>query len=442
MLRLVELHVRKYRDLVDGGPLRFGPGPVFLLGPNGSGKTTLLELIGVLLGDDLGPLFKEEDAVELSWVLEAESKHGPAPVYLSQTLSISKPIAATAATAQSMLTEIDGAQKREWKNSLQFSSQRKSTDGPTIELAHDVSPKFNSDLELASTHEWPDRATDSSFLPNLFLHLGRVSADTPAANEQITEISEWIALFLHVLAKTSRFEEALEAFQFIVGGRPDQKVASAQSFVNGTPANPAALFGVPHWPRALIRWDLTVPIDALKTNDDPLYQMLLRLLGAERIELHPRLSSDNGRGRRVWHGFELYVHWGGGAIHHHSQLSFGQKRLIAMVWNLGYSAPVPLLTDEMTNGLHAGWVQAIIDHIGPRQGFHAVQNPLLLDRYGPGEQAEDIAGRFVICTVVTAERGRQWRWRSPTPEECERLWQAYIAGYQHLSELLISEGLW
>ena len=72
MLRLVELHVRKFRDLVDGGPLRFGPGPVFLLGPNGSGKTTLLELIGVLLGDDLGPLFKEEDAVELSWVLEAE----------------------------------------------------------------------------------------------------------------------------------------------------------------------------------------------------------------------------------------------------------------------------------------------------------------------------------------------------------------------------------
>ncbi|MBK7759014.1 MAG: AAA family ATPase, partial [Deltaproteobacteria bacterium] len=74
MLRLVELHVRKFRDLVDGGPLRFGPGPVFLLGPNGSGKTTLLELIGVLLGDDLGPLFKEEDAVELSWVLEAEGE--------------------------------------------------------------------------------------------------------------------------------------------------------------------------------------------------------------------------------------------------------------------------------------------------------------------------------------------------------------------------------
>jgi hypothetical protein len=88
-------------------------------------------------------------------------------------------------------------------------------------------------------------------------------------------------------------------------------------------------------------------------------------------------------------------------MHHHSELSFGQKRLIALIWRMGVGVNLPLLTDEMTNGLHAGWVQAIIDHLGPRQGFHAVQNPLLLDRYGPGEGPEEIAGRFVICTVET-----------------------------------------
>jgi hypothetical protein len=156
----------------------------------------------------------------------------------------------------------------------------------------------------------------------------------------------------------------------------------------------------------------------------------------------PDFSPTTGAAAAAGAGSISTFAWGGGALHHHSELSFGQRRLIALIWRMGVGVNLPLLTDEMTNGLHAGWVQAIIDHLGPRQGFHAVQNPLLLDRYGPGEGPEEIAGRFVICTVEPGERGRQWRWRSPTSVECERLWAAYIAGYQHLSELLISEGLW
>lgn len=445
MLRLVELHVRKYRDLVDGGPLRFGPGPVFLLGPNGSGKTTLLELIGVLLRDDLSPLFGEDGAVELSWVLEAEGEGElRAPVFLIQNLNVT----AQTTPQQSMRPDDDSqpgnldANKREWRYSAQLCSDREHFDGPAIEVAPGVSPEFKPEINFEPVNGWPDRASDGSYLANLFLRFGFSRARDTKSTERITDFSRQIRPILRGIARSRRFSEATEPFEHIVGAHPDQEVAWAQSLENATPEWPAALFGAPGWAEPLIRWDLTTPIRDDTITIDPLYSLLLQLLGAEKIELHPRLISDNGRGRRFWRGFDLYVHWGGGAKHHHSELSFGQKRLIALIWHLGVAGRGPLITDEMTNGLHAGWVQAIIDHIGPRQGFHAVQNPLLLDRYGPGEGPEEIAGRFVLCTVETAERGRQWRWRSPTPEECERLWQAYIAGYQHLSELLISEGLW
>lgn len=439
MLRLVELHVRKYRDLVDGGPLRFGPGPVFLLGPNGSGKTTLLELIALLLMDDLRPLFEEREPVEMSWILETDSEPGQPPVYLRQILSISEP---AAPAAQYNETELGQLNEREWNNHIQFSSSEDGCDGPAIELRHDASPKFNPEMSFDTLNQWPDRTSEFGYLQHLSIYMQRATPDDAIATRRIMEIAKWMRSFIRVFVSIQRFSEALEPFQYIVGGQPDQKSAWAQSIENGTPDHPAQPFGVPRWPLTLIRWDLTVPISDLNTNNDPLYRLLLQLLGAESIELHPKLVSDNGRGRRIWRGFDVYVHWDGGAIHHHSQLSFGQKRLLAMFWHLGYSAPVPLLTDELTNGLHAGWVRAIIDHIGPRQGFHAVQNPLLLDRYGPGENPEEIAGRFVICTVEPGERGRQWRWRSPTTVECERLWAAYNAGFQHLSELLVSEGLW
>jgi energy-coupling factor transporter ATP-binding protein EcfA2 len=424
MLRLVELHVRKYRDLVDGGPLRFGPGPVFLLGPNGSGKTTLLELIGVLLGDDLGPLFREEDAVELSWVLEAEGGGETPTTRLELDLSID-------AVSRTRTDERTAKRtRRGW--SINGVLPARSQNEQTLEFrefaggslsyrfgAQEISPE---DSEAGSEVEQP------GYLNTVCFHLGLAAAghDLDATSyDRLYGITD-----RRTFRRLTRLDEALTQFDQIVGLHDESVELLEQPNIAVMPQE------LPNWVSSLTDGK------TIDSTDHPDLTLLTHLLGADRVEFRPRLVSDDGRGRRRWRGFDIYVHWDGGAMHHHSELSFGQKRLIALIWRMGVGVNLPLLTDEMTNGLHAGWVRAIINHLGPRQGFHAVQNPLLLDRYGPGEQAEDIAGRFVICTVETAERGRQWRWRSPTPEECERLWQAYLAGFQHLSELLISEGLW
>ena len=423
MLRLVELHVRKYRDLVDGGPLRFGPGPVFLLGPNGSGKTTLLELIGVLLGDDLGPLFKEEDAVELSWVLEAEGAGETPTTRLELSLSVD------AVSRTSTDDRTAKRTRRGWRASGVLPARSESEQTITFRQDESGAQHFdNTRKKLFIAAEFTREANERGWLFDLALACSMFETELGEARR----VSERLLPFDRQLYTESlrRLDEAHAQFDLIVGSREQAVEIEEQD------ERVKFSHDLPDW--------VYLPADdnITQRDDHPDLILLARLLGADRVTLRARLVSDDGRGRRRWRGFDLYVHWGGGAKHHHSQLSFGQKRLIALIWQIGLNPELPLLTDEMTNGLHAGWVQAIIDHIGPRQGFHAVQNPLLLDRYGPGEGPEEIAGRFVLCTVETGERGRQWRWRSPTPVECERLWRAYLAGFQHLSELLISEGLW
>jgi energy-coupling factor transporter ATP-binding protein EcfA2 len=427
MLRLVELHVRKYRDLIDGGPLRFGPGPVFLLGPNGSGKTTLLELIGVLLGDDLGPLFREEDAVELSWVLEAEGEGETPATRLELSLSVDAVVRSTTTDARTAKRA-----RRGWKISGVLPAR--GADERSIDFWQD-----STGAQLFTLASGKSLVVDRVELgvnePGWLFELALAISDAETVRGNDVRGSDRIELVEEQLdpGSPSRLDEALMQFVQIVGNDEDsiEIVAPDEHSEQGS-----ASHDLPAW----VPWPTET--NRIQTTDHPDLQLLTRLLGAERVELRPRLLSDDGRGRRRWRGFDIYVHWGGGALHHHSELSFGQKRLIALIWRIGVGVNLPLLTDELTNGLHAGWVRAIIDHLGPRQGFHALQNPLLLDRYGPGEGPEEIAGRFVICSVEPGERGRQWRWRSPTSEECERLWAAYTAGYQQLSELLISEGLW
>ncbi|MCK6514212.1 ATP-binding protein [Myxococcota bacterium] len=427
MLRLVELHVRKYRDLVDGGPLRFGPGPVFLLGPNGSGKTTLLELIGVLLQSDLRPLFREEQAVELSWVLEAEAEG--VTTRLELTLEI-EPLTHSGSDERAARRT-----KRKWRATGVLHAR--SAEEQPILFSHtvDEAPEFRlkSGERLHVDDPTKVGADHKFWLLELAMDLASVEdarGDEVIGADRIENVDDLMDPEFPV-----RFDEALSCFGQIVGDHNDTIEMEERDKKENWPNDIEQSHDIPDWVR------LPNALDT-QTTEHTDSSLLNRLLGAERVEFSPRLISVNSRGHRRWRGFDIYVHWDGGAIHHHSQLSFGQKRLIALIWRVGVGVNLPLLTDELTNGLHAGWVQAIIDHLGPRQGFHAVQNPLLLDRYGPGEGPEEIAGRFVICTVETAERGRQWRWRSPTTVECERLWQAYIAGFQHLSELLISEGLW
>jgi hypothetical protein len=60
----------------------------------------------------------------------------------------------------------------------------------------------------------------------------------------------------------------------------------------------------------------------------------------------------------------------------------------------------------------------------------------------PFLEEEEIPGRFILCEATGGDEGRLWCWRNPTPDEARRLRCAWDAGFQQLSEVLLSEGLW
>ncbi|MBK9369547.1 MAG: ATP-binding protein [Deltaproteobacteria bacterium] len=168
---------------------------------------------------------------------------------------------------------------------------------------------------------------------------------------------------------------------------------------------------------------------------------LFEAFGALDVELRPRLVEEDEQGHGLWRTFDIFVRWPGGLKQRHDHLSFGQKRMLAFLWYQAVYHNVPVFTDELTNGLHAAWARQITDLLAGRQAFHAVQNPLMLDMAGPGSE-EETASRFVLCETEVSETGRRWRWRNPTAEEAHELRVAWDAGFQSLSEILLSRGLW
>lgn len=126
----------------------------------------------------------------------------------------------------------------------------------------------------------------------------------------------------------------------------------------------------------------------------------------------------------------------------HDRFSFGQKRLLTFLWYAAPNVDGPIIADELANGLHHAWIDTCMRTIGDRQAFLATQNPLIFDflEFASAEQARV---SLVRCSPGETESGAaQWRWNNLTTDEAERLFIAYEARFQHVSELLRVEGLW
>ncbi len=123
---------------------------------------------------------------------------------------------------------------------------------------------------------------------------------------------------------------------------------------------------------------------------------------------------------------------------HHDLLSYGQKRLIGLRYHLATSPEAPAIIDELSNGLHHGWVESLIRDLEGRQSFLATQNPLVMDHVW-WENADECGRGIIICKQDSDHR---WRWRQLGGGEGLRFHQAWTAGVQHVHEVLMTEGWW
>ena len=126
----------------------------------------------------------------------------------------------------------------------------------------------------------------------------------------------------------------------------------------------------------------------------------------------------------------------------HDRFSFGQKRLLTFLWYAASNVDGPIIADELANGLHHAWIDICMRTIGDRQAFLATQNPLIFD-FLEFASADEARVSLVRCSTGETESGAtQRRWNNLTTDEAERLFLAYEARFQHVSELLRVEGLW
>jgi hypothetical protein len=129
-----------------------------------------------------------------------------------------------------------------------------------------------------------------------------------------------------------------------------------------------------------------------------------------------------------------------GSVIRHDDLSYGQKRLLAFYYYLAAS-PITVIADELVDGLHHLWIDTAITAIGDRQAFLASQSPLLLDHL-EFDSAEQVASTFITCRTDRVGDDKRMSWSNMSAHDAERFFRAYQVDVQHVSEILLSKGLW
>lgn len=393
-LRLRKLVIHKFGDLLGPTELEFADGMNVVIGENGGGKSTLLRLIVELIHPQ-GHLLRQ---------------HGV-------DVEVSLAIAATNLYFRLLVERGgDGGKPAPWSVTGHV-----ETGG----VMHEWS--WGSDRALKGTAV--EFRQPASAEPPAFPTWSWVIAGHPASGD---------ALLRALVAAVSvvRMDEADRAFDELRGEFVEVG-AHVTSFLS---------LGARGFQRD--SWPLSPAAGALdeqrwSSTEEPWLLRLSKALRAKDVVVKPGPTTRRADGLETCVSADLRVEWPDGsrgpAV---SELSFGQKRLLALFWQLNVNKAAPLISDELVNGFHHSWVGPVLDEIGDRQSIVAVQNPLLLDELS-FDSADDARRAITLCRMKTLENGRrQWIWEKPSMEQAECLFEAWGHGMSYVSELLKREGLW
>jgi len=417
--KLTRLKIESFRN-VEPCELRFGDGFNVLLGLNATGKTTLLELIAAALSFDFST-FKEE-----AFAVEYELSFSTGTVIASMRNERVERPAWQAPVLQSRDVERFG---------LSAKLQIRSTTSAKVWAVC-------ADRWSIWTEDEPDRRFPLS------THLGErgsqllswaadIDSDESLRKAYGEELWHW------ELAR--RFDEALDMFRSITSPSTwlevtvDRSKRAVLGFNVGgiLPMERLSVTGIHMTNMASDIQGPTIQAESLG-----FLQQVGTLFGFKTARLEMRLESKMGAAiERLKFSDSRFMFEGhDGSVIRHDDLSYGQKRLLAFYYYLAAS-PMTVIADELVDGLHHLWIDAAIEAIGDRQAFLASQNPLLLDHLEL-DSAEQVASTFITCRTERIGDDKRMSWSNMSTYDAERFFRAYQVDVKHVSEILLSKGLW
>ena len=426
-MKLTHLRIHRYRDVVPGTALAFSPALNLVLGDNGTGRTTLLALLGHVLAADFSSLLHEEFSLEYTLDFPGMDVH----------LQVRNERPATPAAPESVQALARGTPGASEAPLEPFMCITLALHAPDTRLvlranAEGVAWEVNGQPDYTQKMYWS--LLDRTAWVVLFLASQRLA---PGHKERLKEL-----LRRTFLLAPARFDEALGGFERIGQSQYAMETRGEDVF-------PLGLMSLPTWlpgllreraPRAAATGFIDVRHDEGERTFLARFVALAGLsAGRFRVELLDRRSWEDG-GRLEFGRFHFTFTRRDGTLLSGEHLGHGQKRLLSLLYYLDVNEDF-VLADELANGLHPRWVEAVVRELHGRQAFVTSQNPLLFDYVAPGD-SDELRTSLIHCTLAE-HAGRECKaWHNAPPDVSARLFGDYARGGTPLATLLRLHGLW
>lgn len=423
---LLWLHIHQYEQF-DAVRIQFSPRENLLLGVNGAGKTRLLKLIRAVLSLEFGELLSRPFDIEFELQTisagdgagaevrvtgRVTNARGAAPdaaenIALQPPMELAATISYHSADA-TIRTEIRGNEIFYHHDNTPVAVERALLTGrgslkPTHRDLHDptlrakipqVYPRCEANYLGESDHEFRILSQVISFtVRGHAVHINMT--DEKGESLGVTLLWDLIPQLLAIgTLGRARFKEGLDL------------------------AVPGALA-------------IPAPID------DSILPRLFAALGVRTVRLIPKIVREKGQEFEC-RGIEVRVQFLDGTEVSESELTFGQRRYLYAGIVFAPHSGVPVLVDELDNGLHPGLIATLLRLWQDRQVFLVSHNKLVIDHTnfaGPG----DVQAKIHI--VRRADDGRQ-SVLALDEAAAQEVYEKIAVAIQSPSDVLRAEGLW
>jgi energy-coupling factor transporter ATP-binding protein EcfA2 len=401
LVKLSRLTIQKFRSVRPETVLKFRNGSNVVVGRNGSGKTTLLNLISAAVTMDFSPFRAEPYDVRFDAKFDDDEVEAHVVAALTETGEFQRTL------------------------DLKVKPGADEADNLNVRVVDD---EMTIERRGQFIYQGP-AAFDATKKPGMATLLDLIrQVATRGGLDQVRTLRA-----ASRLARARRFDESAEFFHSIFGDE-------AEIYLMPSETGPVGVsFVVPDWlieeVGRIAASGLPKPFDVDLTTFKS-GEQLLKLLGATvgiiRVD---HLDGEPGQPQR-FRCTLLALKRASGMVHH-EQLSFGQKRLVALYWYLAGS-PSTAIIDELTNGFDYSWVDLSLSELGTRQSFLSASNPLLIERLR-FDSGEDV--RRAITTCHQDEHGALV-WEQFDEKRASAFYRAWKGGPQEFSETLRLKGWW